>query len=431
MAIEQTNYDPLTPVAERQRLLTGRDSFALWFSLGVGLLVLQAGSFLVPALSLGQALAAIACGSLIGALLLSITGVMGSDTGLATMAAVRPALGVRGSALPTVLNVVQLIGWGAFEILVMGDAASQLAKNAFGFEAPLIWTALFGALATALAVIGPLSFVRRFLRDWGLWLVLAASSWLTYALLASHDLSELFARPGAGGMGFGAAVDLAAAMPLSWLPLIADYSRFSRSPGATFRGSALGYFIANIWFLGLGATYALASGGEASIAVTLASAGAGLALLLVLLDETDNAFADIHSAAISTGTLARVSTRGLALGFGALCTVLAMVTPLGQYQDFLLLIGSVFAPLFGIVLTDHFVLRRRRIAAEQIDRKDGAYWYTAGWRLSGLAAWVVGVGVYHAVSRGLPDIGATLPAFFAAAAIFMALNAKALNSAPA
>lgn len=427
MASAQTNYDPLTPVTSDRRLLTGRDSFALWFSLGVGLLVLQAGSFLVPALSLGQAFAAIACGSVIGALLLAATGVMGTDTGLATMAAARPALGVRGSSIPAALNVVQLVGWGAFEILVMGDAANQLARNAFGFEAPLIWTALFGALATALAVVGPLSFVRRFLRDWGLWLVLAASAWLTYALLASHDLAELFARPGSGGMGFGAAVDLAAAMPLSWLPLIADYSRFGRSASATFRGSALGYLVANIWFLGLGATYALASGGEASIAVTLATAGAGLALLLVLLDETDNAFADIHSAAISSGTLVRLPTRGLALGFGTLCTVLALVTPLGQYQDFLLLIGSVFAPLFGVVLADHFVVRRRRIAAEAIDRRGGAYWFTAGWRLSGVGAWLAGVCVYQLVSRGMPEVGATLPAFAVAGAVFLLLNAQALR----
>lgn len=423
MSLTRTDYDPVTPVPSERRLLTGRDSFALWFSLGIGLLVLQAGSFLVPALSLGQAFAAILCGSAIGVLLLAATGVMGADTGLATMAAARPALGVRGSSIPAALNVLQLVGWGAFEILVMGDAATQLAKNAFGFEAPLLWTALFGALATALAVVGPLSFVRRFLRDWGLWLVLAASLWLTYALLASHDVVALFSRPGAGGMSFGGAVDLAAAMPLSWLPLIADYSRFGRSARSTFRGSAAGYFIANVWFLGLGAAYALVSNGEASIAVTLASAGAGLALLLVLLDENDNAFADIHSAAVSSGTLVRAPVRGLALGFGALCTVLALVTPLGQYQDFLLLIGSVFAPLFGVVLADHFVLRRRSVVASEIDLRDGAYWFTGGWRVTGVAAWIAGVGVYQLVSRGFPDIGATLPSLFTAAAIFLALNA--------
>ena len=427
--MEQTEYDPLTPVATERRLLTGRDAFALWFSLGIGLLVLQAGSFLVPALSLGHAFAAILCGSVIGVALLAAVHVMGGDTGLATMAAVRPALGVRGAALPTALNVVQLIGWGAFEILVMGDAANQLAKNVFGFEAPLIWTTLFGALATTLALIGPLSFVRRFLRDWGLWLVLGASTWLTYALLASLDLAALFARPAAGGMGFGAAVDLTVAMPLSWLPLIADYSRFGRSTGAAARGGALGYFLANVWFLGLGATYALASGGQTSIAVTLALAGGGLALLMILLDETDNAFADIHSAAISGGTLLRLRVRGLAFGFGVLCTILALLTPLGQYQDFLLLIGSVFAPLFGVVLADHFFLRRRHIDAAEIDRAGGLYWFCAGWRLSGVGAWLVGIAAYQIVSRGLPDVGATLPSLLVAAAAHLLLNARSWRAA--
>ena len=105
-----TDYDPLTPVAADRRVLTGRDSFALWFSLGTGLLVLQAGASLVSALSLGQALAVILCGSAIEALLLAATVVMGTDTGLTTMAAVRPALDLRVAALPAALNVVQLIG---------------------------------------------------------------------------------------------------------------------------------------------------------------------------------------------------------------------------------------------------------------------------------------------------------------------------------
>ncbi|HEY0291553.1 MAG TPA: cytosine permease, partial [Hansschlegelia sp.] len=248
MSSFETTYDPLAQVPAERREFAARDAFALWFSLGVGLLVLQAGSLLVPALSLGVAFAAIICGTVLGVLLLAAAGVIGSDAGLPSMAALRPSLGVRGASIPAALNVVQLVGWGAFEIIVMGDAANTLARDALGVTAPMAWTFLFGALATAVAVGGPVSFVRRFLRRWGLCLILAAAGWLTYALLAHHDLRELFSRPGAGGMGFGAAVDLVVAMPLSWLPLIADYTRFGRSSGAMFRGSALGYLVANVWF---------------------------------------------------------------------------------------------------------------------------------------------------------------------------------------
>ncbi|HVI30116.1 putative hydroxymethylpyrimidine transporter CytX [Hansschlegelia sp.] len=419
MSSADVSYAPLIPVPAERRVFAARDAFALWFSLGLGLLVLQAGSLLVPALSLGQALAAVVCGTLVGVLPLALAGMIGAETGLAAMATLRPSLGLRGAAIPAVLNVIQLVGWGAFEIIVMADAADTLTRGLIGVSSPVVWTLLFGGLATAIAAGGPVSFVRRFLREWGLYLILAASAWLTYALLARQDLAALFARPGQGGMGFGAAVDLVAAMPLSWLPVIADYGRFHRSAEGAFRGSALGYFVGNVWFYGLGATYALVSGGEASIATTLALAGGGFALLLILLDETDNAFAAVHSAAVSTGTLTRVPVRRLALGFGALCTLIALSLPLTEYEGFLLLIGSVFAPLFGVVLADYFVARRRRIDVAEIDRRGGAYWFAGGLRPAGLVAWLAGVAVYHGVGHLLPDLGATLPAMAASAAIFL------------
>jgi NCS1 family nucleobase:cation symporter-1 len=271
----------------------------------------------------------------------------------------------------------------------------------------MLWTLAFGALATALAFAGPLSFVRRFLRAWGLWLLLAGAGWLTWRLLADHDLAALMARPGEGGMSFGAAVDLVIAMPLSWLPLIADYTRFGRTPGAMFRGSALGYLAANIWFMGLGAAYALASGGGETLLVTALAASGGLALLLILIDETDNTFADIHSAAVSTATLVPQSPRRLALVFGVLCTAIALFAPLGRYESFLLLIGSVFAPLFGVLLAEHFLVKRGE---------------TGALNLIGLLAWLLGVAAYQVLSRLIPDLGATLPAFLVAGAVYVALG---------
>jgi NCS1 family nucleobase:cation symporter-1 len=395
MAELDPTYDPLTPVPQDRRVFGAFDAFSLWFSLGIGLLVLQAGAFLVPGLSLGAALAAILAGSVLGVLLLAAAGVVGADTGLSAIGSLRPALGARGAAIPAVLNAVQLTGWGAFEIIAMRDSADALAKQ-----------------TTSLAVLGPVSFVRRFLRAWGLWLLLAGAGWLTWRLLADHDLAALFARPGTGEMSFGAGVDLVVAMPLSWLPLIADYTRFGRTPRGMFRGSAAGYLLANVWFMGLGAAYALAAGGgEGLLLSALAASGGGIALLLIVIDETDNTFADIHSAAVSTATLVRTRPNRLALGFGALCTLIALFAPLARYEGFLLLIGSVFAPLFGVLLADHFIVRRRRSA-------------DAGpaLNLAGLLAWAMGVGAYQGFSRLAPEIGATLPAFVIAAGAYLALR---------
>ncbi|MFZ0266984.1 putative hydroxymethylpyrimidine transporter CytX [Caulobacter sp.] len=409
------SYDPLTPVPAERRAFGAFDAFSLWFSLGIGLLVLQAGAFLVPGLGLGAALAAIVTGSVLGALLLAAAGVVGADTGLSAMGSLRLALGARGAAIPTVLNAVQLTGWGAFEIIAMRDSADALTQRTFGFSNPVLWTLLFGALATGLAILGPVSFVRRFLRAWGLWLLLAGAGWLTWRLLADHDLAALLAKAGTGEMSFGAGVDLVVAMPLSWLPLIADYTRFGRSPRGMFWGSAVGYLLANVWFMGLGAAYALAAGGGEGMLLSALAAAGGFALLLIVIDETDNTFADIHSAAVSTATLVRVGSTRLALGFGVVCTVIALLAPMARYETFLLLIGSVFAPLFGVLLADHFLVRRRR--AEAVGR------IASGLNLPGLTAWAVGVGAYQTLSRLAPDIGATLPAFAAAAVVYLALQA--------
>ncbi len=423
MAQLDDTYAPLTPVPAERRAFAARDAFSLWFSLGIGLLVLQAGAFLVPGLGLGAALAAIVTGSVLGALLLAAAGVVGTDTGLSAMGALRLTLGARGAAIPAALNAVQLVGWGAFEIIAMRDAADALARQTFGPSNPMLWTLAFGLLATWLAVVGPVSFVRRFLRAFGLWLLLAGAGWLSWRLLAEHDLAALLARPGAGGISFGAGVDLVIAMPLSWLPLIADYTRFGRTSGGMFQGTLLGYGLANIWFMGLGAAYALAagganggSGGEPLLLSALAASGGGIALLLIVVDETDNTFADIHSAAVSTATLVPFKPGNLALIFGGVCTAIALFAPLARYEGFLLLIGSVFAPLFGVLLSDHFIVRRRTAIEAR------AAVNLPGLNLPGLIAWAVGVAAYQALSRLAPDLGATLPSFLTAGLAYLSLQ---------
>ena len=219
------------------------------------------------------------------------------------------------------LNLLQLIGWGSFEIIVMRDAASLLGARAFSegslLSNPLLWTVFFGGLATLLAVSGPLTFVRQILRKWGIWLLLAACIWLTWNLFAKADLAALWAQAGDGSMPFAVGFDIAIAMPLSWLPLIADYSRFGKRAKNVFGGTALGFFIGNFWLMSLGVAYTLAfapSGEVNALLLALAGAGLGIPLLLILLDESENAFADIHSAAVSSGILLRLKVEHLALG---------------------------------------------------------------------------------------------------------------------
>ena len=418
MPLPSGTYSPGVAVPAAQRVLGARDLFSLWFSLGIGLMVLQLGGLLAPGLGLAGGVGAILLGTAVGVLLLGAVAVIGADTGLSAMSALKLSLGSRGAMLPALLNLLQLVGWGAFEIIVMRDAASLLAGKVFAegsvLTSPWLWTLFFGALATLLAVSGPLTFVRRVLRKWGIWLLLGACLWLTWNLFDKADLGELWARAGDGSLPFALGFDIAIAMPLSWLPLIADYSRFGKAAGRVFAGSAAGFFCGNVWLMSLGVAYTLAfapSGEMNALLLALAGAGLGIPLLLILLDESEKAFADIHSAAVSSGTLVALKVEHLALGLGTLCTLIALFAPLAEYQNFLLMIGSVFAPLFGVVLVDHFVLRQRRAAVAP-----------AGLRWDALVAWACGAVIYHLLAQLAPDVGATLPSLLLAGVLQLAFG---------
>jgi len=409
----------IEPVPTAHRFLGLLDYFALWSSLGVGLLVLLAGTLLVPGLGLREALAAIVIGTLVGNLLLALAGVIGSRTAVPTMVLLRPALGVRGSYLPTVLNVVQLIGWGSFEIFIMAQAANGISKVLFGYENVVVWAFAFAAFCTLLAIGGPLVVVRRWLERFAIWLVYLSTAYLTWYLITQFDLAAIFARPGDGSLGFWLAVDLVIAMPVSWLPLVADYNRFARRPGPAFWGTYAGYFVANVWFYALGALFVLTLNTTDLVPAVMSLAGGWAALLLLLVDETDNAFANIYSTAVSLqNILPRARQRWLAVLIGAICFLVAVNVNVVQYESFLFLIGAFFVPLFGVLAADYYIVRRRQYQIDELYRERGPYWYRRGVNWWAVAAWLAGFIAYQwIVPTEIPGWKALLQSVFGAAGL--------------
>ncbi|MGA2111117.1 MAG: putative hydroxymethylpyrimidine transporter CytX [Anaerolineales bacterium] len=432
----------IEPVSQDYRVLGFLDYLVLWGDLGIGLLVLLAGSFLVPGLGLGSALLAIAVGSILGALMLSLIGILGSENALPTMVLLRPALGVRGSYLPSALNVLQLIGWTIFEFVLMGYAANAISRIIFGSSNLLLWTAVFAAIVILMGVGGPIGFVRQWLEKFAVWIVVATTVWLTWHLLTSSNIVAIFTKPGNGSLPFWSAVDLVIAMPISWLPLVADYSRFARRTSRAFWGTFVGFALTNIWFYALGAFILLAAGFSQQpkeFVSALALSAGWIAFLILLLDETDNAWADLYSAAVSLqNVLRKIKQRWLILGLGLFSFLVAVFLDITQYQNFLYLIGSIFTPLFGLLAADYFLLRNRRYQKNEIYRPQGAYWYRGGVNVFGMVAWVAGILVYNVAAPATLGVfipqwvkivppsftlyGGSIPSFIAAFGIYAVLG---------
>jgi NCS1 family nucleobase:cation symporter-1 len=423
MSTSVVRNSALVPVPSTDRPFGWRDHASLWLSLGVGLLVMQVGSFLVPAMGTQAALLAIVSGSVLGAGLLAWTAKIGCDSGLASAGLMHATYGSAFARLPILLNIVQLVGWTTFELVVMRDGVAAILRHAgvlppaapaapdaaLALSAPwsMPWqaslaTLAFGALLVALINGRMTTLVRRFMSRFGLPLVVLSLAWLTWQFLGrahAQGWEAIWNRPGAGGMSTLGALDLVIAMPISWLPLVADFSRHGRDGRGALAGTWLGYAIANAWCYALGVLVALTTPSTDLVTALLLAQGGLIALGLILIDELDNAYGDVYSGAVAGHSLAPAgSVRRWGVTMAVLCTGLALVLPMHGLEPFLLTLSSVFVPLYGTILGRLGGVRdvASRVGARAVD-----------W--GAVAIWIAGVALFHALPKLAPALGSALP----------------------
>jgi len=397
----------LQPLSAHERVFAWHDHASLWFSLGVGLLVMQVGAYLVPAVGSRDAAIAIVLGSIVGAGLLAWTARLGCDTGLSSAGLMHATFGSGFARLPVLLNIVQLVGWTTFELVIMRDGTAAIGKQSFGLALTGVGgvtgtTLLWGAVLVALLAGSMTQLVRRIVSRVALPLVIASLLWLTWQFggqLQAQGLAAFWSRPGDGSMGLLSAMDLVIAMPVSWLPLVADYARHGKNGRSAFSGTWLGYALANVWCYALGVVVVSVAAPDTDLVTALLLAQGGLlALSLILVDEIDNAYGDVYSGAVSGHSLlARWSVRQWGLALALACTGFALVLPMHSLEPFLLMLSSIFVPLYGVIL----------------GRLGGSSQALAGsqksmdWSAAGL--WLAGIACYHLLAQLAPQWGAALP----------------------
>jgi nucleobase:cation symporter-1, NCS1 family len=389
--VQDTPSWGIEPVPERLRVLGLLDTTLLWTNLGVSLLVLVLPAYFD--LPLKTALAATLVGALIGNTMLAVAALIGADARVPTMVLQRAPLGRRGSYLATGLNILQCLGWAVFELIVIATAAGLLVDKLFGFEAVWLWKLVFGGVAAVLALLGPVGFVRKFVRKFAIWAVVASVVYLAWWIVDKGHLHRIWSQGGHHG-SFWLAVDTVVAVTVSWAPLVADYTRFSRDRRSAFFGVGIGYLLPTLFQFGFGSILVLSRGVDPNhpelilTAIAGGGAAAALALLALTVDETDEAFANVYSSAVSAQNLVpRVSQRALIVAVSVLATGLALAIDMRSYQRFLLLLGAVFVPLLGVLVAD-WLARGMHYTREDVFEGPAL-------RPGAVLAWVVGFFVYE------------------------------------
>lgn len=348
------------------------DNGLIWFGAGVSIAEILTGTYF-SGLGFQRGLAAILIGHIIGCVMMFLAGVIGGKTRQSAMETVKGSFGSMGGLFFALLNVLQLLGWTAIMIY---DGA--LAASGIFASSGWIWCLVIGGLIvlwiligiTNLGKINTVSMAALFV----LTLILCK-----VVFFGDHAVVSV----GEDAMSFGAAVELAVAMPLSWLPLISDYTREAEKPVKATAVSVIVYGFVSCWMYMIGMGAALFTG-ESDIAQILLKAGLGIAgLLIVVFSTVTTTFLDAWSAGISSESIyARAKGKYIAIGVTILGTAGAICFPMDDITDFLYLIGSVFAPMIAIQIADYFLLKRQ-CAHKKLDARNAILWIIGfvGYRL--------------------------------------------------
>ena len=410
----------IKPISTSERNLGGIDYLLLWAGVAVSLAEIWAGGFLAP-MGFWLGLWAIILGHIVGNTFMALGGVIGSEHGIMSMVSIRPSFGIRGSNLAAVLNIIQLIGWASIMLIIGGRAGAMLGKPIGGILASShFWIVLIGmgTLIWALYTGKSVWKIMQTSAVIALLLVLILMSWVSIKEFGSGVLGVQ-----SQGVPFMIGLDLVIAMPISWMPLVADYSRFSKKKTPAFWNTWWGYFIVSSWMYILGLAATLVTGEtDPGVMILMMMGKIGLAvpaLIMVVFSTITSDFPDVYSATCSMMNISqKISAKTLMWIAGILSIFVALVFPMEQYENFLLFIGAMFVPLFGVVLTDYFIIRKRKLEIEEIYKVDGEYWYFRGFNITALMSWALGFITFEIIAIMKYSIGGSIPSMIVAGAFY-------------
>ena len=356
----------------------------IWFGAAVSIAEILTGTYFAP-LGFTKGLLAILLGHIIGCTMLFFAGLIGGKVRKSAMETAKMSFGSKGALLFSVLNIIQLVGWTAIMIY---DGA--LAVNGIFDIGNWIWCIIIGALITLWILIGIKNLGK--VNTVAMAALFILTIVLSFVIFGKGTMQNI----GGEGMTFGAAVELSVAMPLSWLPLISDYTREAKKPVKATAVSAVTYGVVSCWMYIIGMGAAIFTG-ESDIAQIMVKAGLGIAgLLIIVFSTVTTTFLDAYSAGVSSESLSsKISGKWVAVAVTVLGAVGAIFLPLTDITEFLYFIGSVFAPMIAIQIADFFILKQNK--------------ETSAFSIQNLIIWLIGFVIYRLLMHVDIVVGNTLP----------------------
>jgi NCS1 family nucleobase:cation symporter-1 len=404
----------------------------IWLAANLVVTTLLTGTLFVPSVSFGTALTMIIVGTLGGVVVLVLIGNIGTRTGLPTMAITRGAFGIRGSLLPAGANLVILMGWSWVQAMLAGVTVNALVSQATGFSNPILFSALCQGIVVVLAIFGHTGISR--IEPWLGLMILVVMGFVFAAAFGAFSPSEFAAIPvdtELGGTSIGT-LDIVIATAISWTVLSADINRHARSSKASVIGSGIGYTLSTIiaMTLGLVAFSTVLLRGDEAIAFDPASIVSefgwplGIAIFLSVMATNTMVVFGMVTSAVNAQSKWRLKFLPTAIVLGIISIIgSTWLALLGQFTEFLVLIGAFFVPVFAIMIADYYLLKRRGYSRQILQENSASrYWYQGGVNWIAIVVWVIGAVLSYVLTYVTPGpLGATIPAFAVSFGLYLAL----------
>uniref|UniRef100_UPI000479FDCF putative hydroxymethylpyrimidine transporter CytX n=1 Tax=Caldanaerobius polysaccharolyticus TaxID=44256 RepID=UPI000479FDCF len=380
--------------------LSNRSMFLLWFGAAISMAEIMTGALYAP-MGFKKGIVAILLGHVVGNTLLVLTGVIGFREKVSSMESTRYAFGIYGSYLFSILNILQLMGWTAVMIIISGRSLNSISIKLWGFDNFYVWALITGLLVILWIYAGNRGF--NVINNIAVILLLILTMVMSFSVFKGGMPDRI-----KGGMSFGQGFELAVVMPLSWLPLISDYTRAAESEKGSAVATWLGYFIGSSWMYIIGLSTALVFNSSDPTDIML-KAGLGIyALIIVIISTVTTTFLDVYSSGISFLNIKSGNERLVSVVMGIIGTVIALVFPMDQYENFLYAIGSTFAPLFAVLVIGYFIFKENKNSQR--------------FNVEALISWAIGVMLYYVLLRYDTVIGVTMPDVILTGIIYLIIH---------
>lgn len=349
----------------------------IWFGVAISVSEIEAGIQLASMNSLDSIWLPLVLGHIIGGILLFFTGLIGARLRLNAMETIKSTFGNYGSKFFSTLNVLQLIAWVA---VLNAQGASAL----MGLNLPISFPLTCIILSAIIAVWVYVGLRRSSKITTIMMIVLTALLViLSVKLLGVHISNALpIQNINSTALSFWSIFEISIAMPISWLPVISDYTKDVENPVNGTLISAIAYTIASLWMYFLGIE--IVGIGTTSIAqsILLAGLGAQGVIILVLSTVTSNFVAANSAGESAKAIFNRINPKIAGVVVSAISAILAISGIMNHYIGFLYLIASVFAPMAAVLLVSFYLSKE--------ETGNARIWY---WNIF---AWLAGFIVYQA-----------------------------------